>query len=175
MLRIKIRPSNKTNKLGEATLLFDITYHKQRIYISTSIRIPPKYWNHNKQEIFKNDNINSRLLNLELKKKKKEIVNACESVIEKNLEFTKENIVKNSDTIGSSLNQSEFKLCYKEFLKVKKKVLASSTYNKYKYLEKVFDEFEEKYKYKITFNSINNKFFEKFEDYFFVVRNSQTF
>lgn len=171
MFRVKVRPSNKINKNKEAPLLFDITYGKKRYYVSSSITIPPNLWNHKKQEIRKNGDINSSVLNLDLKLKKDDIVKSCETIFSKGLEFNKDNILRFTEIVGNSINESEFTKCFNLFLEERKGELAPSTYEKYEYLKIVLEEFENNYNYKLSFSSINDKFYRKFQDYFFKERN----
>jgi integrase len=171
MLRIKLRVGNKVNSKGESLLIFDITNGKKRIWISSSISIPPELWNHTKQEIKKKEGFSTSLLNADLSRKKNEIIYACEEVIKRNEEFTKANILKYTEKVGETLKEGNFDDIFKLFLAEKGKKLAKSTIDKYIYLKNALNVYCETKKYPLSFTSINSSFIEDFEDYFLNDKN----
>lgn len=112
----------------------------------------------------------------ELNNYEKEFANAVQYLITIDSPITVEKIksliekkIKPEKT--QKVDVKDFWSCFEEFLEARKSVYAETTIKKYKTLNKRLLRFEKQYRYKISFESINLKFYDKYKTYLLKHKN----
>jgi integrase len=132
--------------------------------LHTGERINPKYWNVKKQEV-KIGYTGSPELNQYLTEFKEKIQRIIRAAKIDNIDATFEDI-KIAILKGFDINKtSGFFENFDNFILLKNNELSKATINKYKYLKQHLQEYEKAIGSKITFNSIDLLFYDKFSNY----------
>lgn len=168
---------NKANKLGLAPIRATITFqgknHRKNIE-----SIQPRYWNPKKQRVTKNresepDNRHAKINKLldDYQAKANDSFNYCKL---KDIPITEKIItgILNGNTYQDKSDQT-FDEVFEKFLEDSKATKAGRTYLGYQTAQRVFKEYQEYKKEKLTFDQINQEFFDSFKDYCYNLRKIQ--
>jgi integrase len=128
-----------------------------------------------KKEISDFDQLMANVLR-ELNNFEKEFANAVQHLKNTNSLITVEKIKtiiesKLKPEKARKVDVKDFWSCFEEFLEVRKAVYAETTMKKYKTLKKRLLEFEKQHRYKISFESINLEFYDRYKAYLLKHKN----
>ena len=144
------------------------------IKLHTGEKLNPNHWNLDKQEVRKSY-VGSPELNQTLFDYKEKIKRICRDTLHQNpnadFDDFKESLNKGFDTKKSKTAKTGFFEVYKEFLDTREKELSESMYKKYEVLRNHLKGFETSTKHKVTFNSMNLMFFDRFTSYLMNEKN----
>jgi integrase len=156
--------NDKKSKNPEKIIFAYIREKGKTIVLHTGERINPKYWNVKKQEV-KIGYTGSPELNQYLTEFKEKIQRIIRAAKIDNIDATFEDI-KIAILKGFDINKtSGFFENFDNFILLKNNELSKATINKYKYLKQHLQEYEKAIGSKITFNSIDLLFYDKFSNY----------
>lgn len=160
---------SKINRKGKKAVYCRISGVKNKaVYIKTGVNVNPKDWNTARQEVRKSDPeypvLNNYLSNLASKIRKEyfrlwQDSNTAFDTFKQNFK----SIVKDS----SSEENDDFVKTLNMFLEFVKTQRSKKTLHNYKTLEKHVMNFEQEKKYKLTFDTLDMNFFDKFLDYMY--------
>lgn len=156
---------NKPNSDNETNIFFRVLYKGKRFKISSGESVHPNFWNKDRQEIKKNFT-GCLELNQKIRTMKAEI----EAIIREK-EILKKDI--NSKIIKeefhsrfyNTFTNNDFYDFFYQFAESSKTTKSSGIIRVYNALLKRLKEFETEKHYKISFESINMVFFDKFVDF----------
>ena len=170
IMTINFYLDSKLNKKGEKTIYcFIRSIGKfKKIQLNTGIKINPKFWNEKNQSVRKTYNGYNEI-NLLLENLKSEIqkvysqtaVNNFYSFERLKLEFN--NILNNNQQKDKPKTFFEV---FDYFLETKKDIRSENTKNNYRVLINHLLSFQQKFRLKITFDTIDFDFFDKLMSYF---------
>ncbi|TPV33219.1 integrase [Paucihalobacter ruber] len=171
----------KKPKSNEKTLILFTCYFKdeaKKFVYSTGEVIEPKYWNATEKMPYKSGrNVAPDVVSI------LEQLNRYSSVFYKVVErfklmeqtFTASDLKNefNKEFKKFAIDKNQFYQVFEEFINQKKglREWKPSTKKRYDYLKTLLEDFEEKENYKISFNTINEKFYNKFLEFCYTTRN----
>jgi integrase len=159
---------SKENKDGEKNVYcFVRGINKSKtIYLKTGIRLKPKFWNSNKQEVKRSFQGHSDI-NTYFSKIRTEIQRLYSSYKSNARTFDfyefKKLVIK---MLNPETEQSKkFFDVYDHFLEMRKNELSKGSLTKFKTIRKHLENFQYNKKYNLSFDSINQDFFDRFTAY----------
>jgi len=140
------------------------------IVLNTGERINPKYWNIEKQQA-KVNYTGSPELNEYLTAFKEKIKKVVRETLTENIDLEFDEIkTAILSAFNKSDNKSNFFEVFKLFLELRKTELSEGMIKKYKVLQNHLQDFEKDTNYKISFNSIDLMFYDRFSNYLLTVK-----
>lgn len=168
----------KYANLKNSAIIIYATYDGKRIRISSGISIETKYWDPEKQRVKKN-HPRSLVINAWLEKLTSEFhrayIEAKTLNIEPSIQYLKGKV---EDMRDSELKRKEIKVekdffdHYDEFMNFSKMMKQNAVIKSYKTSKNHLLDFEKQYKTRISFDSINQDFYDKYVYYLATVKNS---
>ncbi len=138
-------------------------FQGKTIKINTSQRIEPKHWDVAKQQSKRGYNLAPELNDFLAKFKEKIKIKVME-ILASEKEFTFEE-VKSILTEKNQKKSNDVFTNFDLYLKAKSNIYSQGTKTKYKTFKKHLSEFEKYENYKITFESLNLDFYDRFTNY----------
>jgi len=161
---------DKSKAKSETNVLLNFGYNGKRIRILTAIKINPKDWDKKRQTLKTqlNDYTRTNKYLNDLKKLANDLFIDCinQKFVPEHDEFKQMllNAIKKS---YSKPENSTFYDYFKQFVEYQKKETKERTILKYNTFIRHIKRFENKTKYKVSFDTINDEFYYQFKDYFF--------
>lgn len=166
---------DKLNKAGKAPVRMLITSNGSKIFKSVSgVKVAPANWDSKKERIIpskKTAEYNFHIeFNLELDNLERRVNTIYRYFLLNEMEPTKENILNKLDNNKDLSLKTEFWSSFDDFIEKSKTTKAKRTVTSYVTVYRYLKEFEDRTNYDLTFDSINDKFFEQIQDYSFLIR-----
>ena len=174
MANITFYLSSVADKKGLKPILIQITHNYQRVRIPSGEKIKTSIWNKKKQRAYENKELGNEaeytrinnFLNDVESKFKKMVGKAKLNDIEMSSDFFKENLFK-----ADIKPKRSFYDVMDEYISASKSIRAKGTIEKYEISKKFYQRFEKDTNFKITLNSIDLTFYDRFKDYVFTERS----
>ena len=167
------------DKLGQASVFYSITFESSRIRKKVkSVKTNPKHWIVKSQRVktpLKSEVYNNHIeFNKILDEMESNIKNLFRYILLNNITPTKEYILEKLD---SGINKVElthlFFPSFEEFIETCKSTKVPRTIKSYVTSRNFLQDFQTSTGYKLSFESIDNNFFEKIQDYTFLNRKNK--
>ncbi|MFV0566212.1 MAG: tyrosine-type recombinase/integrase [Flavobacteriaceae bacterium] len=170
---------SNADKAGLISVFYSITVTNSRIRKKVKgVKVKEKHWNPKAQRIrqqLKSEDYNNHIeYNKILDETESNIKNLFRYILLNNINPTKEFILEKINNGFDNVKLShDFFPSFNEFIEVNKSTKVPRTIKSYVTTFNFLKDFEETIGYKLSFESIDNLFFEKLQDYTFVERQNK--
>jgi integrase len=165
---------DKKSKNGLLTIYLYVRNANKTIVVNTKKKIDEKYWDVAKQKAKRHYKFELELNNF-LKSFKDEIERIILKASSENLKLTYEDLkVKIMESLQGSQKLDFFKT-FEDYITHKETTQTRGTTKVYRTCLNHLKQFEKSANYKIEFENINQLFFDKFQDYFIRIGNSNNY
>ena len=166
---------DKLTKAGYAPIRMLVTLNGMKIFRTvTGIKVTPKDWDLKKERVKPNRKNEEYNFHIEFNKAIDELEQKVKTIFRyyllNQIEPTKENFLSQLNSGSNPSLKTDFWSSFDDFIEKSKITKAERTVTSYVTAYRYLKKFQETTKYELTFNTIDDKFYEEFQNYSYQVK-----